>query len=181
MKMDTRSFFFFFFYGFLQWPLRGRQIGIHPFLGQLCGEWGWAISLLLFLGCPGCYFNSLPPSLESPQGAGNPIPSCRLYPEPGGEGGEGGGGAGSAQWKPAARILGQGSSSSLFRAVKHKWLSGRREQWRGTRHPETVCTVFFIRGWLNVQEIKTQKELSYHPAWTVCIQRCFEALAERYW
>lgn len=140
-KMNTRLFF----NGFLLWPWRGKYTRTNwstPFFGVLlCGERGWAITLLLFLGCPGCYFNSPPPSLQSPQGALNPIPSCRLNP--------GGVEAGSTRRNPAVRVPGQGSSYSLSRAMKHKRLPGRRERSRGTHHPETVWTVFFIRGWLN--------------------------------
>lgn len=77
-----------------------------------------SITRLLFPGCPGCYFNSLPPSLQSPQGAANPIPSCR--PRPAGGlvavcvcgGGSGG--------QPAVRVPGQGSGSSLSQTMKHK-------------------------------------------------------------
>ncbi|KAK5907563.1 hypothetical protein CesoFtcFv8_005397 [Champsocephalus esox] len=43
--------------------------------------------------------------------------------------------AGSAQRKPAVRVLGQGSRSSLSQAMKHKRLE---ERWRGTHHPQSV-------------------------------------------
>lgn len=40
--------------------------------------------------------------------------------------------------------------------------------------PWNCCTVFFIRSWLNNQEIKSQKELNSHSVWMVCMV-CYKA------
>lgn len=163
--MDTRVFLMIFYHGSLLWPWRGKytHTNWYPPFVLLCGEKGWAIALLLFLGCPGCYFNSLPPSVTP----GCCEPSPLLSSVAGAPGGE----AGLAQRNPAVRVLGQGSCSSLSQAMKHKRLSGSRGQSRGTHHPETVCTVFFFQGLIKWPEIKTEKGLNSRSVWTVCIQR----------
>lgn len=106
------------------------------------------IARLLFPGCPGCYFNSLPPSLQSPQGAANPIPSRR--PRPGG---------GLVVWRgwgqPAVRVPGQGPGSSLSQTMKHKPGSQGGEGGRAERMcPPGNRRAVFLR---LVPEIKWQR------------------------
>lgn len=112
-----------------------------PFFGAALWGTGMSYRTSPILGLPWMLFQ-LPTSFPSVtpgccERTQSPLADCSWSPR---------GEAGSAQRNPAVRVLGQGSSSSLSQAMKHKRLSGRRERSRGTRHPQTVWTVFFIRG-----------------------------------
>lgn len=137
--MDT----WVFFYGSLPRPRRGKYTHTNwypPFFGGCSAgnrdelshvSYSWVALDVIS--------TALPPSVTPGCCEPNPLLSSVA-------GARGWGGAGSARRNPAVRVPGQGSSSSLSRAMKHKRLLGRRERPRGTHHPETVCTVFFIRG-----------------------------------
>lgn len=149
-------FYEFFLYGFLLAMKEKAQakIGIHPFLGLLMGNrdelshfsYSWvaldviSTPYLLPFSHPGCC-------------EPNPLLSSVV----------------GAQWGKA-RPRGTQQCVSRVRGLAplfpRRWNTSSSqggESGRGERIPPwNCCTVFFIRSWLNNQEIKSQKELNSH-------------------
>lgn len=143
--MDTRVFLMIFYHGSLLWPWRGKytHTNWYPPFVLLCGEQGWAIALLLFLGCPGCYFNSLPPSVTP----GCCEPSPLLSSVAGAPGGKLAWPRGTQQCVSWVRGL-----ALLF---LRRWNTSGCQGVEGSRGEHTTLKLFvlfsFFRGWLNDQ------------------------------
>lgn len=133
-KMDTRVFFKNSFCTGHEAEYTSTNWYPPFFQGATHGEQGWAIILLLFLGCLGCYFNSLPPFPSVTPGCCEPNPLLSSVAR--------------AQWGKPARPRGTQQCVSRVRGIAplflRRWNSSSSQGGGSGRGEHTTLKLFVL-------------------------------------